>query len=49
MPKFVRKRIKARRRWTINPKTRVEDSARVYKRHKEKGKIRKALRNGIQA
>jgi len=46
MPKGAKVRIKVRKRWVINPRTRVEDSAKLYKRQEEKGKIRKVLKNG---
>jgi hypothetical protein len=43
MPKKAKARkrpIKARRRWAINPRTRVKESAKVYKRAKEKKRIK---------
>jgi len=40
MPKKAKK-VKIRRKWAINPKTRVRQSETVYKRHLEKLKIRK--------
>jgi hypothetical protein len=36
MKRVVKRPIKARRRWVINPKTRVKDEARAYNRSKEK-------------
>lgn len=37
------KRIKVRRRWRINPKTRVKESNKVYSRKKAKALAEKEL------
>lgn len=39
MKKGVKKRIAARRRWPVNPKTKVEESDRIYYRPREKRKV----------
>jgi hypothetical protein len=44
MPKGVKVRIKTRRRWIINPKTRVEENAKVYRRQAEKRKLKEIAR-----
>ncbi|MCM8761027.1 MAG: hypothetical protein NC938_05830 [Candidatus Omnitrophica bacterium] len=36
MKALARKKVSARRTWTINPRTRVKESGRIYKRSKEK-------------
>lgn len=36
--------IKIRKRWLINPKTRVEKSNKIYRRTKKKSELRKLLR-----
>jgi hypothetical protein len=35
--------VKARRSWAINPKTRVKESDRVYRRPLEKRRTKKAI------
>ncbi|NQT90569.1 MAG: hypothetical protein HQ558_04870 [Candidatus Omnitrophica bacterium] len=44
MKKITTKKPKARRSWCINPKTRVKESARVYKRPKAKQHIKNQVR-----
>ena len=36
--------IKVRKRWVINPKTRIKRSEKVYSRPKEKTKLKRALK-----
>jgi len=38
------RRVKIRRLWRINPKTRVKKSAKVYSRKKAKAKLKKELK-----
>ena len=38
-----RKPVKIRKRWRINPRQRVKESAKRYARQKEKNKIKKEL------
>jgi len=38
----MRKKVKIRRKWKINPKTRVKESGKIYSR---KGKKRKVIKN----
>ena len=39
MRKGLKKRISARRRWIINPKTKIEESDSIYYRPREKRKV----------
>jgi len=39
-----RKKIKIRRTWLINPKTRIKESKKVYKRSREKQRIREEIK-----
>jgi hypothetical protein len=40
MRKALKRPVKARRKWTRNPKTRVQESDSVYKRQREKKLIK---------
>jgi hypothetical protein len=40
--------VKVRKRWKINPKTRVEESAKRYSRAKVKKNTRKAVKNAVE-
>jgi hypothetical protein len=40
--------VKIRKRWKINPKTRVEESSKRYSRAKVKKNTRKAVKNAIE-
>lgn len=40
MKKEVKRPVKIRKRWAINPKTKIKKSAKVYIRFKEKRKAR---------
>ena len=42
-----KKPVKARKRWVINPKTRIKKSDKIYFRPKEKKRIRKKLTNEV--
>ncbi|UCB57285.1 MAG: hypothetical protein JSV30_01495 [Candidatus Omnitrophota bacterium] len=37
--------IKIRKRWKINPKTKIKESAKRYSRKKDKKLVRKAIKN----
>jgi hypothetical protein len=39
MKKAVKRRVKVRRKWVINPRTRVVKSKKAYDRNKEKEKL----------
>jgi len=41
-------KIKIRRRWRINPKTRVKESNKKYKRTKAKTGLRKILKKEVE-
>lgn len=38
-----KKKIKIRRLWRINPKTKIKESLKIYKRSKEKAVLEKLL------
>jgi hypothetical protein len=44
MPSGRKKPVKARRRWRINPRTRVEESAKAYRRPKAKKGLRELMK-----
>ena len=39
------KKIKIRKTWAINPKTRVEPSKKIYKRQEAKRRLRGLIKN----
>ena len=39
-----KKRVKVRRSWKINPKTRIKESSKVYKRPKKKVELKDILK-----
>ena len=43
--KKAKKRIKVRKKWVINPKTRVKESKKVYSRKRNKVRIHKEIRD----
>lgn len=43
MKKVKKKPVKARRAWRINPKTRIKESIKIYKRKKERIGLKKEL------
>lgn len=43
------KRIKVRRSWAINPKTRIKRSSKIYSRRKLKSEIKKIEKEGYDA
>ena len=42
-----KKRIKIRRSWKINPRTKLKESAKVYRRGREKIRSRKIVREEL--
>jgi len=46
-PKSAKQKIKVRRRWKVNPKTKIEESAKRYVRTREKRKTRKVIKNAV--
>ena len=50
MKKRLNKRISVRKKWALNPKTKVKESERVYNRPSEKERIKKTYeREGFKA
>jgi hypothetical protein len=41
------KKIKLRKVWLVNPKTRIKKSKKIYQRQKAKQEIKKTIRNNI--
>lgn len=45
-PRRVRKkRVKIRKKWVINPRTRIKESKKIYSRGKNKRQFKKRLTN----
>ena len=43
--KKTKSKVKVRKRWKINPKTKIKQSAKHYCRPKEKKKVKKVINN----
>lgn len=44
-----KKKVKVRRRWSINPKTKVKKSNKIYSRKHAKEELKKRLRSNNEA
>jgi len=40
-----KKKVKIRKKWHINPRTRVKESKKIYSRKRNKNKLRKEIKD----